>query len=73
MKPNGRQEQTANPPGEEEHASDELPSEVPWPKVRPQTVNDATEQTSHDPDPPQRVLPQRTIEERSKDHAHMIT
>jgi hypothetical protein len=73
VKPDGRQEQTGSPPGEAHDTGEELPGEVLWSKVRPKTVNDAAEQTAHDAKPPQRVGPERTIEERSRDHAHMVT
>jgi hypothetical protein len=73
MKPDGRQEQTGSPPGEANHTGEELPGEVLWSKVGPETVNSAAEQTTHDAKPPQRVRPERTIKERPRDHSHMIT
>lgn len=73
MEPDGREEQAGGPPGEGHDTEGDLPGEVHSSKICPQTVDDAADQASNDAEPPQRICPERTIEERSRDHAHMIT
>lgn len=66
----GRQQQAGYPPGEEQRSAEELEGELRRSEVRPQTVDDSDEETTHDAEPPERVGLERSIEEWLRDHAY---